>query len=376
MIGKAWQVRQTTLEVHLGHLRENFFHLKKQAAAAELMVLLKSDAYGHSHQEIAIALDSLPKEVGLHGFGVANIEEGIELRRIKVRRPVYILSGLQTMDEDIYRCLQTCTLTPIISSLRVLHEIDSFTRRSSCPLSFHLKINTGMNRLGIDAAEISETISLLQKNTLLRMDGIFSHFSSAEKPTAPITKNQVKQFRAVLSIFRENGFTPRYVHMENSSGLYNHCFPEGNIARVGLHLYGVDNKKLQPVARWSAQVYQTRFLQKGDAVGYGPLFQAKKKMRMAILGVGYGDGYHRALSNRADVLLQGRRCPVIGAISMDLTAVDVSKLSGNLENTRAILMGRDGKEEITAVELAKHAKCIPWEILTSISPRVPRIFTQ
>jgi alanine racemase len=141
---------------------------------------------------------------------------------------------------------------------------------------------------------------------------------------------------------------------------------------VGLHLYGVGEKKLQPIAKWTAQVYQIRELAKGAAVGYGPLFTAKKKMRTAVLGVGYADGYRRSLSNRADVLINGRRCRVVGAVSMDLTTVDITGVPNVSEASRAVLMGEDGRDQITADELAKLSGCIPWEILTGISPRVPR----
>jgi len=374
--GPPWQVRQTTLEVNLGHLKKNFYLLKKEAKNADLMVLLKSDAYGFSHKEVAETLDALPREAGLHGFAVANVEEGIILRRSKIRKPVYVLSGIQQMDEDLYRCLQTCALIPVISSLKVLRALDSFCRRAQSPQNFHLKLNTGMNRLGLDPEEIPQAINILEKNKLLRMDGLMSHYACSEKPNSLLTKNQSKIFISILEAFRKSGFNPRYIHMENSYGLLNHCLPQGNIARVGLHLYGENNEKMLPVAHWSAQVYQTRNLKKGDVVGYGPLYRAKRKMRMAILGVGYGDGYHRAFSNRAEVLIHGVRCPVIGAVSMDLTAVDITKLSHIKENSRATLLGVDGKDRITAEELAKYAKCIPWEILTGISPRVPRVFIQ
>lgn len=374
--GRPWQVRQTKLEIDLGRLKQNFFTLKKTAGSADLMVLLKSDAYGHSHEFVSRVLDDLPGNSGLHGFAVANLEEGIELRRNKIQKPVYVLSGVQAFDDDIYRCLHTCTLIPVLSSMRVLRDLDRFCRNTQQAQSFHLECNTGMNRLGIDMCEAEEAMKILQNNSLLRLDGLMSHYAASEKPKSALTKLQTKNFRSIITKFRNQGFTPRFIHMANSSGLKEHCFPEGNIARVGLHLYGEGSKHVKPVMHWSAQVYQIRDLKKGDPVGYGPLFRAKKKMRMAVLGVGYGDGYHRALSNRAEVIIHGVRCPVIGAVSMDLTAVDITKVPQVREDSRATLLGSNGKETITAVELAEHARCIPWEILTSISPRVPRIVVQ
>lgn len=362
------------LEVNLGLLKKNYFQLKREAGSAELMVLLKSDAYGHSHEQIALALDSLPKDSKLHGFAVANVEEGIELRRLKVKRPVYVLSGIQQVDEDILRCIEICRLTPVISSLSVLKEFDTLLRRKKKSLSFHLKINTGMNRLGVDMHELDAAIDILKANPKLLMAGLMSHFASAERKGSALTALQLRNFRAAVAKFREREILYRWLHMENSAGLMNHCLPEGNLARVGLNLYGVGHPKLQPVATWTAQVYQIRNLKRGDSVGYGPLFKAKKSMRMAVLGVGYGDGYHRAFSNKADVLIHGKRCRVIGAVSMDLTAVDVSHVPGIGTASRAVLMGRDGRDFISAEELSRHAGCIPWEILTGISPRVPRVF--
>jgi alanine racemase len=374
MPGRPWQVRQTALEIDLGLLKQNFEHLAKRAGAAELLALMKSDAYGHSIHEIALALESLPENSGLHGYGVANVEEGIELRRNGVKRPVYVLSGIQHYDGDLHRCLDTVGITPVIGSLRVLRELAATLEQYPGERVVHLKFNTGMNRLGIDANEVPACLRVLASSPGIRVEGLMSHFAAGEKPAAKHSKDQVKLFRSITEAFSAAGIAPRFLHMANSAGLATKLYPEGNLSRVGLHLYGIDDKNLKPVARWTAQVYQVRDLAKGDGVGYGPHFRAKKKMKMAVLGVGYGDGYRRAYSNRASVLLKGKRCPVIGAISMDLTAVDVSHVPSVSPRDRATLLGRDGRDSITAEELATHGRSIPWEVLTGISPRVPRVF--
>lgn len=340
-----------------------------------MLVLLKSDAYGHSGGSVAAALEKLPADLRLHGFGVANVEEGIELRRDGVRLPIYVLSGIQRYDAELHRCLETCDLVPVISSLPVLRQLSHTLRAEGGTSTVHLKFNTGMNRLGIDRAEVSECLKILRATPSISVQGILSHFAAGEKGRLPLTRAQVKNFEEILAEFSRAGIEPRFRHLANSSGLATNAYPGGNLVRVGLHLYGADDKELHPVARWTAQVYQIRELKKGDSVGYGPLFRAPRKMKMAILGVGYADGYRRAFSNRAHVIVRGRRCPVIGAVSMDLTAVDVSKVPGISASDRAVLIGREGKEEITATELARHAGSISWEILTGISGRVPRIFT-
>ena len=362
------------MEVDLSLLKKNYQRLLKRAGGAELLVLLKSDAYGHSHREISLALDGLPEKEKLHGFGVANVEEGIELRREGVRRPVYVMSGIQQYDGDIHRCLETCDLIPVVSSVSILSEIAQTTRRLKAERSLHLKFNTGMNRLGIDSLEVAECLKIISANPQLKVSGLMSHLASGEKPGVALTKSQVLNFRRIIAQVEGAGLNPKYRHLNNSAGLASGLFPEGNLCRIGLHLYGVGDPELFPVARWTAQVYQIRALAKGDRVGYGARFTAKKKMKMAVLGVGYGDGYRRIFSNRAEVLVRGKRCPVIGSVSMDLTAVDVTGVPGISTNDRAVLLGKDGKDEITAEELAVYASSISWEILTGISPRVPRVF--
>lgn len=337
------------------------------------MALLKSDGYGHSAVEVAKALEEIPQK-GLHAFAVANIEEGIQLRQHGVRGRIYVLSGIQRVDGEILRALLTCDLVPVLSSLRVLAELSKEVQLSQAKITIQLKFNTGMNRLGFDEEELGEIFKLLDTTPGIFVDGLLSHYAAAEEPRKPLTLRQTKNFSRIVAAFRAQGINPNYLHLENSAGLENHCFPEGNLSRVGLHLYGEGKKGLEPVGTWSAEIYSVRDVAKGEGIGYGPLFTTKRRSKIAILGVGYADGYRRTLSNRADVLIAGQRCRVVGAISMDLTAVDVSRLSRIPTGARAILLGKDRKQEITAVELAKHAMTIPWEILTGISTRVPRIF--
>lgn len=367
-------MRQTTLEIDLGLLRKNYRLLLRRANGSELLVLLKSDAYGHSYKEISKALESLSEEDKLHGYGVANVEEGIELRREGLRKPVYVMSGIQQYDTEIHRCLETCDLTPVVSSIPILNKVSLITRKLKSSRTLHLKFNTGMNRLGIDPTEISECFRLIASNPLLKVTGLMSHLACGEKATSAITRTQVAAFRSVIKVALASGVAPKYLHINNSAGLASGLFPEGNLSRIGLHLYGVGDPELQPIARWTAQLYQIRSLSKDQRVGYGARFRSKRKMRMAVLGVGYGDGYRRVFSDRAEVLVRGRRCKVIGSVSMDLTAIDVTNVPDVSTDDRAVLLGKDGKDEITASELAVHAGSISWEILTGISPRVPRVF--
>lgn len=368
-------MRQTKLEVCVPKLARNFQKLRKRAGRAELLVVLKSDAYGHGAVDVAKNLERLGSGSGLHGFGVANVEEGIELRRARIRRRVYVMSGIQHADADLVRCLHTVGLVPVVSSLEVLADLAREVERQKRPLPVHLKFNTGMNRLGLDASEVPEVLRIIQASRHLRAEGLMSHFAAAEHPKSGLTRAQARRFAELVEEFGDAGVKLSWIHMENSPGLKNHCFSSGNLSRVGLHLYGLGDAQMEPVARWTAQVYQVRALEKGAFVGYGPLYRAKKKMKMAVLGVGYADGYRRLFSNRAQVLIHGKRCPVIGAVSMDLTAVDVSRVPQVTAESRAVLLGSDGRDRITAEEMAKWAETIPYEILTGIQARVPRVIT-
>jgi alanine racemase len=363
--------RKTQLEIDLRKLKKNFRALRSLAPSRSLVALLKSDAYGHSSVVVA---KSLAKEKGLNGFAVANVEEGIELREAGLRGRVYVLSGIQSPNRKLILALDRFDLIPVVSSLQVLEQVSRLVRRK---LRLHLKFNTGMNRLGLPEKETEAAIQILRSSKWLELEGLLSHFAASENPKKAITRRQVTVFRRIVSRFREAGFSPKYLHMENSFGLYNHVFPEGDFSRVGLHLYGEGEGLgglVEPIARWTAQIYQIIDVARGEGIGYGPSYRTKHAAKIAILGVGYADGYPRILSNRAEVLVRGKRCKVVGSVSMDLMAVDITGVVGINLSTPVILLGKDRNERITAVELSKRAGTIPWEILTGISARVPRVF--
>ena len=290
------------------------------------------------------------------------------------------MSGIFNLDKRSFRSIKRYRLTPFISSLSNLKSLTRFLEGTNQSLKLHLKFNTGMNRLGINMNEVEETIECMKKNKKLKLQGIASHLSSAEDIRSKSNKKQAEAFKSIIEKFYTNDLYPRYIHLSNSAALNNHfLFPGENLLRLGLSLYGEEiNKKAQsklsPIMRWVAEIYELRSIKKGESIGYSPVFQAKKNMKIAVLAVGYGDGYMRTLSNKAEVLIQGKRCPVVGNISMDLTTVDVSRLKSITKNTKATLLGKDGKERITAVELAKKANSIPYNILTGISNRVHRVF--
>ncbi len=372
----TWQVRQTELKVDLRSIKHNLLSINRRNKSADVLAVLKSDAYGHGAIPIAKYLEKLPDRFGLHGYGVANVEEGLEFRKSKIHKPVYIMSGIQSPNEDLYRCLVTCELTPIITSISVLKHISRLAKSIRRPLRIHIKFDTGMNRLGIPQDATSEVLRIISHNPLLIVEGILSHYAAAEFPTKTATKKQTKNFREIVKFFGNHLVLPKYTHMANSAASQFNLYPEGNLVRTGLQLFGEGDSSLKPVATWEAQVYDTKSVAKGEGIGYGPIFRAKRDMKVAVLGVGYADGYRRSLSNRADVLIKGQRCPVVGAISMDLVTVDISKIGRVSSSTKAILLGKQDTNRITASDLAKKSDSIPYEILTGISSRVPRNYLE
>lgn len=372
----TWQVRQTELTVDLRSIKQNLRSIHRRNKHAQVMAVLKSDAYGHGAIPVATYLEQLPDHYGLHGYGVANVEEGLEFRKAKIQKPVYILSGIQSPNEDLYRCLVTCNLTPVITSIKVLNRLSDLARSIRRPLNIHIKFDTGMHRLGVSPNAVADVLKIISGNPILNLEGLMSHYAAAEKPTARNTKNQTKTFREIVNSFGNHSVLPRYLHMANSAGSQFNLFPEGNIVRSGLQLFGEGAEDLRVVATWHAQIYDVKSVKKGEGIGYGPIFRAKRNMDIAILGVGYADGYRRSLSNIGEVLVKGKRCKVVGAVSMDLAAIDITGVKDVSSSTKVVLLGKQGKEVITATELAEKSKCIPWEILTGISQRVPRFYVE
>ena len=377
-------IRKTRLEINLYQLEKNFQAIEKKIAPSEILAIVKSNAYGHGILEISSYLENLPRKNSLHGFGVATIEEGLLLRKHGIKKPVYIMSGAFNLEERAFQIIIEYKLIPFLNSLQTLKSFSAFLDKKKKQSKIHLKFNTGMNRLGINFNEVEKCIKLIKKSKNIELHGIVSHFSASEDKKNPSNKKQISNFEKIIELFHKNKMRPKYIHLSNSCAIKNNFFSKKeNLVRVGIGLYGQapfrsstqkKHKEPQPIAKWVAEIYEIRSIKKGECIGYAPAFKAKKDMKVAVLAVGYGDGYARALSNKADVLIQGRRCPIVGNISMDLITVDISKLKTVNKQKEAILLGKDGKEHIDASELAAKTKTISYNILTSISDRIHRVF--
>jgi alanine racemase len=314
---------------------------------------------------------------GSDAFGVATLEEGIELRQAGIRQPIIVLAGVYLEQLDLF--LQN-DLIPVLHELETLRAMEKILAGRGMTLPIHLEIDTGMGRIGFLDSQINDWLPELGKLKALKLESVFSHFSDGETANEAYTENQLKSLLLVTERLRRAAFVPSLVHMAKSSTIIT--VPDSHLAMVrpGLILYGIypspDMAKeihLKPVLSWKTRVLQLRRLPRGSSIGYGRTFKTKRDSFIATLPVGYADGYQRLFSNRACVLVRGERAPVVGRVSMDLTTVDVTDIRKVQQGDEVVLLGRQGDAEISADEMAVWANTISYEILTSISARVPRI---
>jgi alanine racemase len=367
--------RPTYCQIDLAALRWNFEQVRSIVGPGiKIFSVVKADAYGHGAPEAAAAL----AEAGSDGFGVATLEEGIELRATGIRSPILVLTAIYPEQlEEFFRH----DLTPAVSDLHTLVQLEKLTQKSMRMLRFHLKVDTGMGRLGLLHSEIDSWLPEILKWEALHLGGLFSQLSHAEDAAGEYTQTQIDNFARVIGRLRTAGFNPPLVHLANSAGIIGVPSAHGTMVRPGLMLYGLypapemaRRAELRPVLSWRTRILQLKELPVDSSIGYGRTFTTKRKSSIATLPVGYADGYHRSLSNRGAVLVRGKRAPVVGRISMDLTMTDVTDIRGVSQGDEVVLLGKQGDETISADEMAGWAQTISYEILTSISARVPRVY--
>jgi alanine racemase len=340
------------------------------------MAVVKADAYGHG----AVACARRLSEEGADWFAVAMPEEAVELRRAKIEQPILCLGGFWERQEEI--CLRE-KLTPVVYRLDMIEALDRAARAVQVVADVHLKIDTGMGRLGVRYDEVGEFAEALRQFRNIRVDGVMTHFAAADNPALDgFTEAQEARFRQAVEALRERGHRPTFEDMANSAGTFAHPASWGNMVRPGGVLYGLwrdilppspDPPGLLPVMSLHTRIMLLKDVQPGETLGYGCTFEASRKTRVATLPVGYHDGYVRALSNRGRVIVRGTYAAVVGRISMDLTLIDVTDVPDVALQDRVTLIGEDGDLSVTAEEIAKTANTLSYEITCGISARVPRI---
>ena len=372
--------RPTWAEVSLSALTENYLRLKRHLAAdgqvRPLMAVVKANAYGHGAVECARALEA----VGADWFGVALVEEAIELRQAGIVQPVFCLGGFWRTQGEL---IVEHDLTPALFRMDLAEELNECAKAAGRVASFHLKVDTGMGRLGVQLSELAEFASALRSLNHINLDGVLTHFADADGLETDYTEGQISRFNKAVSILRELGFQPTWLHMANSAGL--HAYPEahGNLARAGAAMYGLvrdvlsprlEPLPLKPVLALKSRIVLLKTVPAGTSLGYGCTFTTARESRIATLPIGYADGFHRAHSNNGRVIVRGRFAPVVGRVSMDLTVLDVTDVPSVELGDEVVLLGAQQGLRISAEDLAAEIGTISYEILTSISGRVPRIY--
>jgi alanine racemase len=373
--------RPTWAEIHLDNLAANFKQIRAVVSpAARIMAVVKADAYGHGAVECA---RRLAKE-GADWFGVALPEEGIQLRAAGITQPVLCLGGF--WNTQAAACIQQ-KLTPVVYRLDMIESLNQAALDAGVVADAHIKIDTGMGRLGIRFDELTEFVSQLDRFRNVRIDGLMSHLAAADDASCqPLTRDQIQRFDEAAAVFRERGYHPTFLHLSNSAGVYGHRGAWGNMVRPGGVLYGlwrdvlplsVSDPRLAPVMSLHTRICMLKWVPPGETIGYGCTFEASRKSRIATLPIGYHDGYMRALSNRANVIVRGAYATVVGRISMDLTLIDVTNVSEVEIGDKVTLLGSDQEHpglRVSAEDLARISGTLSYEVTCGIGERVPRIY--
>src|SRR5919206_1161246 len=361
----AWR-RPTWAEVDLDALASNFRAVRERVGAGvRVMGVVKADAYGHGARECARRLAA----EGAEWFGVATPEEAFELRRSGVTQSVLSFGGF--WEGQAEECLSH-RVTPVVYRHDMAEALDAAARAAGVVADVHVKIDTGMGRLGVRYDEAAEFAEALRSFTNIRVDGLMTHFAAADEPRRDcFTTDQLSRFREAVAAFRARGFSPTYEHMANSAATLAHPETRGNMVRPGGVLYGLwrdvlpplaDAPSLRPVMSVRTRVILLKRVHAGETLGYGCTYEAAREMVVATVPVGYADGYVRALSNRGRVAVRGKLAPVVGRVSMDLTIVDVTDVEGVRVGERVTLLGVDGALSIPAEDIARTAGTNSFEI--------------
>jgi alanine racemase len=375
-------LRPTWVEISLAALRRNCQRILQLAGRRKVMAVVKADAYGHGAVPVAKCL----AQCGVHWFGVATVEEAVELREAGIEDPILLLGGLYMSDPaDLFEY----RLTPSVSSTARLDTYAECARQYQKAIDFHLKVDTGLGRLGVPLDRLPAFLERYQELEGLQMAGAFTHLASAEDLVATQTDEQMARFHAALTKLPWFDISPEWIHVSNSAALLAHSdFPE-NLVRIGALFYGYclplnvrpgveppEVPLFEPILSFKSRVVYLKDVPSGTPLGYGASFFTRRPARIATVPVGYADGFSRALSNRGWSIVGDQYARTIGNISMDLSLLDVTDIPGVAVGDEVILIGKSGQCSISALGIAQQLNTVPYEVLCSIGKRVPRIYVE
>ncbi|MBI5532636.1 MAG: alanine racemase [Deltaproteobacteria bacterium] len=372
-------VRPTRADINLGSLRHNLHVVRRFAGNSLVYGVLKADAYGHGAPAVARTLE----RAGIDGICVALLEEGIELREAGIRAPILIMGGYYG---DAWSEVLARNLTPVVYEPAQIEALAREVRYYEAPpAAVHLKVDTGMARLGVRFERLEEMMDAFDQCPEVKLTGMMTHFANADRGDLHLTDEQCGVFDASVAMAEKRGHSSLMRHAANSAALMRTERYRYDMVRPGIALFGVEPspdlaKDLRPVMRVRSEIIALRDIPEGAPAGYGSTWCATRATRIATIPMGYADGVNRSLSNVGRVLVRGRSCAIVGNVSMDLIMVDVTAIPGVTLRDEVVVLGSQqgplGSDTITPEEIAHASGTIPWEVLTGISRRVPRFYRE
>jgi alanine racemase len=368
-------VHTTYATIDLPALAHNLSQIRERLSQdCSIMAVVKANAYGHGAIDVSRAL----VQSGVARLAVASVQEGVTLREAGINAEILVLVDL--FDKHIQELL-AYRLTPVITEERLLPALAKAAEALNQPLSIHVKVDTGMGRLGFSPSELATLFDALPAWKSLHIEGFMTHLADSDGDDSSHTEQQLKSFRGLLEQIEQRGIKVPFVHAANSAAIVRYPQSHFSLVRPGIMLYGyhtlpdtVPCPSLQPVLSLRTTVMQLRTIKPGETVSYNRTFVANRTSTIAVLPIGYADGYSRRLSNQGFVLIDGKRAPIVGLICMDMTMVDVTDIPSVQVGDSVTLIGRQGQAAIWADEIAGWTDTIPYEILCAIGSRIPRVY--
>lgn len=366
--------RPTAAVINLGALEHNFNEVVRRAAGRKILAVVKAQAYGHG----AVAVSRRLLGLGASMLAVALVEEGMELRRAGIDAPILVMGALFPEQAETLAALR---LTPVVFTMDTARALSRAAQKVKTTVSVHVKIDTGMGRIGIAPEEAPEFVTLLRRLSGIDVQGLMTHFADADLREKEFASQQMGRFGALVRKLSESGIPVPLIHAANSAAVLDYQQALFTMVRPGLMLYGYNpfetgatQVDLLPVLSLVTRIAFLKKVATGIPISYGRTFVTQRESLIATLPIGYADGFSRGLSNKGEVLVRGRSAPVVGRICMDMCMVDVTEVSGVTEGDDVVLIGSQGGGRITAEDIAAKSGTIPYEVLCGIGSRVPRIY--
>ena len=364
-----------TALIHLSALAHNVAQLRQHTGPyCQILAIVKADAYGHGALPIAKALIDL----GITQLGVATVQEGIFLREHGIQCKIIVLGGL--LSTHIGEVIQFA-LTPVISDPKLLSLLAQHLPAEHSPYPIHLKVDTGMHRLGLDPQTLQSVLQSSLVGSTFQLEGLMTHLADADNPDQTFSLSQLEQFKNMVNLAQSEGHSIPLIHAANTAGILFHEASHFSMVRPGLMLYGYAPHSssetlpsLQPIMEIQTKIVHIRTVKKHEPLSYGGSFRTKGPSRIAILPIGYAHGYSRRLWNTGHVLVEKRRAPIVGKICMDMTFIDITDIPEAQSEAEVVILGKQGDEEITARDLADWQETIPYEVLCNLGPRIHRVY--